>query len=69
MSLIEPMIALALNAFALALAAFLTGFATAHPVLSILGIVALAPILSLVEFAILEALIDFANRRRIERAK
>jgi hypothetical protein len=70
MSLLEPVVGMAVNAILLVLAAILSGFAAEHPIATVIGTAALSPILAAAELSILIAINDaIDNRQRSERAE
>jgi hypothetical protein len=69
MTLLEPVAGTSVNVVVLALLAYFTGFAAAHPIIAVLGILVLSPMLCVVGASILFAILDFIDRRKIKRAK
>ena len=69
MTLLEPVVGTSVNIVVLALVAYFTGFAAAHPVIAVIGILALSPMLCVVGALILFSTLDFFDRRRIARGK
>jgi hypothetical protein len=69
MTLIEPAIGTVIAAVVLALTAYFTGFASAHPFIAVIGILVLSPLLFVIVGSILISLIDFIDGRRLARRK
>jgi hypothetical protein len=65
MSLLEPVIGTSVNFVVLALLAYFTGFAAAHPAIAVIGILVLSPTLCVVGASILFSILDFIGRRKI----